>query len=162
MAADERARLWELVKDLRFGILTTLDADGSLSSRPMTTQQTTFDGTLFYVAPDYGPLAEAIAANAIVNVSYADPTAMQFASVSGVAELVRDATEKRRLWSPMVEAWFPNGPDDPHVALIRVDVQQAEYWEAASSRMVQLFAIAKALVSRRPPADLGEHHEVEL
>jgi general stress protein 26 len=162
VAVDERAHLWELVKDLRFGMLTTLDADGSLSSRPMTTQQTAFDGTLFYFAPDDGPLADAIAANAIVNVTYADPGAMRFVSVSGVAELVKDVAEKRRLWSPMVEAWFPSGPDDPHVALIRVDVQQAEYWEAASSRMVQLFAMAKALVTRRPPTDLGEHHEVKL
>jgi general stress protein 26 len=162
VSADERTRLWELVKDLRVGMLTTLDADGSLSSRPMTTQQTSFDGTLWFFAPDDGPLAEAIAANSIVNVSYANPSAMCFVSVSGVAELVRDVEHMRRLWNPVVDAWFPRGPSDPHVALIRVDVQQAEYWEASSSRMVQLFGIAKALVTRRPPTELGDHHEVKL
>lgn len=160
--AANRERLWSLVKDMKFGMLTTSEEDGSLSSRPMTTQDAGYDGSIWFFAPDDGPLAHAIARNPRVNVSYAHPGDMRFVSVCGVAELVDDPARKRALWNPMAEAWFQGGPEHSHAALLRVEVRHAEYWEGSSSRMVQLFAVAKAAITGRPPVDLGEHVEVKL
>ena len=36
----------------------------------------------------------------------------------------------------MYKAWFPNGPDDPEVTVLRVDVSDGDYWEASSSKLV--------------------------
>jgi hypothetical protein len=35
---SEYSRLWDLIKDIRFGMLTAPHRDGGLRSRPMTTQ----------------------------------------------------------------------------------------------------------------------------
>ena len=48
---DPQARhedIWKRIKDVRFAMLTTIDADGSLSSRPMTTVQKELAGTMWF------------------------------------------------------------------------------------------------------------------
>jgi hypothetical protein len=39
----------------------------------------------------------------------------------------------KELWDPNYQTWFPAGPTDPHLALIRVRVERAEYWDAPFS-----------------------------
>jgi general stress protein 26 len=45
--ADAVKTLGELIKDIRFAMLTTVEDDGSLRGRPMATQQAEFDGDLW-------------------------------------------------------------------------------------------------------------------
>ena len=67
-----------------------------------------------------------------------------------------DAAKKKELWNKITEAWFPGGPTDPDVALVQVRIVHANYWDVKSSKLVQLLAMAKAAVTGKPPADLGE------
>ena len=55
-----------------------------------------------------------------VNVSFADPDNQRYVSVSGAAQLVRDRTRIDELWRPEFKIWFPEGKDDPEIALLRV------------------------------------------
>ena len=95
-----------------------------------------------------------------INVSFADVDDHLYVSISGRADLVRDRAKAEELWSPMVKAWFPQGLDDPHLALLRVHVQAAEYWDTANSKMVTLLAMAKAAITGKPPTDVGEHRDL--
>ena len=38
----------KMIEDIDFAMLTTVQPDGSLRSRPMSTQQAEFDGTLWF------------------------------------------------------------------------------------------------------------------
>jgi general stress protein 26 len=49
-------------------------------------------------------------------------------TISGRATLESDPSLKRRLWLDELERWFPNGPEDPNVALIRLDADAAQWW----------------------------------
>ena len=40
---DSRAKLWGLIKDIRFAMFTTRHSNGHLHSRPMTTQNSHLD-----------------------------------------------------------------------------------------------------------------------
>ena len=51
------------------------------------------------------------------------------------------------LWTPVLKAWFPKGKDDPDVALLKVDVTKAEYWDAPSSTIVKLVGFTKAVLT---------------
>jgi len=82
-----------------------------------------------------------------VNLSYAQPDDNRYVSISGRANLVRDRSKIDELWSPFLKAWFPDGKDDPRVALLRVDVEQAEYWDAPSSTIIKLVGLARAIVT---------------
>ncbi len=162
--AADRAQLWEMIKDIRFAMFTTRHQNGHLHSRPMTTQNSRLDedARLWFFMSRRGDALADLQRDAAVNVAYADTDADDYVSVSGTAALVDDAAKKRELWSKMNEAWFPGGPDDPDVALVRVDITHADYWQAKDSKITQIAKMAKAALTGEPPRDMGEHGRVEM
>jgi general stress protein 26 len=58
-----------------------------------------------------------------------------------------------------LKAWFPEGLEDPTLCLLKVSVEEAEYWEASSSTLVQLFGFVKAMATGQE-ADYGENKKV--
>lgn len=144
-------------------MLTSVEPDGSLRSRPMATQQTSFAGDLWFFTRASSPKVSEIEEHREVNVSYSDPGASTYVSVSGKAELVRDAAKNKELWSPILKAWFPKGLEDPELALLKVSVEQAEYWDSPASKMVQIAGFVKAIATGHAyKASPGEHAKVEL
>ena len=156
--------LWELIKDIRFGMLTHRHANGMLHAHPLTTQNRAIDehGELYFFIPQSGELYERLLTDGEVNVSYADPGDDSYVSLSGQARFLDDAAQKQALWSPLAKAWFPGGPTDPDLALLAVRIRHAEYWDVQESKMVQLFKMAKAAITGEPPRQLGEHKELSL
>lgn len=162
--AQAREHLWSLIKDIRFAMFTTRHENGHLHSRPMTTQNSKIDEddrVWFFMSKSSEPVAD-LARDAQVNVAYADPGKDSYVSVSGEAAVVDDPAKKQQLWSKMVEAWFPGGVDDPDLALVRVTISHANYWDVKSSKVVQLYKMAKAAVTGKPPTDMGETGEVRM
>jgi general stress protein 26 len=49
-SSAQAQRLRELIQDVKYAMFTTRSVDGTLTSRPMTTLQTEFDGTLWFIA----------------------------------------------------------------------------------------------------------------
>ena len=126
---EARAKLWELIKDIRFAMFTTRHTNGYLHSRPMTTQNRRIDedsSLWFFMSRANGPVDD-IRHDACVNVVYADPGQDSYVSVSGNARIVDDMARKEQLWSKTNDAWFPRGPTDPDVALVEVRIAQAHY-----------------------------------
>jgi len=160
----DQSKLWDLIKDTRFGMLTHRHGDGQLHSHPLTTQNKDGDeaGTLYFFVPKDGDIARHVASDPVVNIAYANTDSDSYVSISGRAELREDAAKKRTLFSKMVEAWFPKGVDDPNLGLLAVDVVEAEYWDVDDSKMVQLYKMAKAALTGEPPKNLGEHKKVAV
>lgn len=154
-------KLGELIKEIKIAMLTTVDVNGQLRSRPMGTQKLEFDGQLWFFTKEHSPKVSEIMRDEHVNISYADPGSSTYVSVTGVAELVNDRVKMAALWTPILKAWFPDGLDDPELALLRVDVQKAEYWDAPSSKIVQLVGFAKAAITGKQ-YDAGDHGKIEL
>jgi general stress protein 26 len=166
-ARDETASrelLWDLIKDIKFAMFTTRHSNGHLHSRPMTTQNKRVDedSSLWFFMPRSGDPVADIEADASVNVVYADPGADSYVSVSGTASVVENTAKKEQLWSKVNEAWFPAGVSDPDLALVQVQITHADYWDVKSSKLIQLFAMARAAVTGRPPTNLGTHGEVRM
>jgi general stress protein 26 len=154
------AKVAELIKDIKVAMMTTEAEDGLLHSRPMATQKTEFDGTLwFFTGLSTGKVSE-IDWNPEVNLSYAEPSDTRYVSVSGTAELVDDRAKITELWSDIYKAWFPQGIDDPDLCLMKVDVTFAEYWDVPSGKMVQAFGFLKALATGERLKMEGESHGV--
>jgi general stress protein 26 len=141
------AKVGELIEDMKIAMLTTVAHDGALHSRPMATQQSTFDGTLWFFTGLSTDKASELERNPEVNLAYAEPADMKFVSLSGRGEILRDRMKARELWSDVYKAWFPQGLDDPDLCLLKVEVSSAEYWEAPSGKMVQIVGFLKALAT---------------
>ncbi len=160
---DAIQKLASLIKDIKFAMFTTVHEDGSLHSRPMATQQQEFDGSLWFFTRADSSKVEDARRERHVNVSYASPDDQKYVSVSGIAEIVRDRAKMQELWNPIYKAWFPKGLEDPEIALLRVDVEGAEYWDTPSGKMVQLIGYVKAMVTGEPyKASKDEHDKVKV
>ena len=155
-------QLRDKISDVRFGMLTTQDPDGKLSSRPMTSQQVDDAGQIWFFTSDKTDFVRHLSEHPAINVSFSDPDDSLYVSIAGHAEVVHDRAKTDELWSPMVAAWFDGGKDDPHLALIRVKIDSAEYWDTHSSKMTQLYALAKSALTGKAPRDLGEHKKIDL
>jgi len=160
---EARDKLWKMIKDIKFAMFTTRRGNGHLHARPMTTQNKELgdDSLWFFMSRNGDPVSD-IRADPTVGVVYADPGSDTYVSLSGNAAEVDDLAKKRELWNKIVEAWFPGGPTDPDLALVQVKIVHAEYWDVKDSKLVQLLAMAKAVVGGKPPTDLGEHRQVRM
>ena len=159
-----RAHLWKLIKDTRPAMFTTRHShNGHLHASPMTTQNADIDADdcLWFFMSRRSGTASDLVGEVDVNVSYANHGSDSYVSVSGRARIVDNPAKARALWSKMADAWF-SGPDDPDLALVRVDITHAHYWDVKESKLVQLYEMAKAAFTGKPPTELGESGEVRL
>ncbi|CAN5254670.1 hypothetical protein BH10PSE16_BH10PSE16_30170 [soil metagenome] len=138
--ATDHKKLWDLIKDIKFGMFTHRHANGMMHSRPLTTLNKGMDedNKLYFFVSRTSDIARQVAQDDNVNVSYTNPGDDRYVSVSGNALIVEDMGKKEALWSPMTKAWFPDGPTDPNVTLLEVRIRQAEYWDVKESKMIQI------------------------
>jgi len=156
--------LWDLIKDIKFGMFTHRDGHGALHAHPLTTQNKSVDenATLYFFVKTDSEIVSAIAGEQQVCVTYTDPGSDSYVSVSGEARIDHDQAKKEALFTSMSKAWFPAGPTDPTLTLVTVHLQHAEYWESDDGSMVQLFKIAKAAITGDGPPDMGEHKKMSF
>lgn len=153
------AKVAEIVKDVRIAMLTTIDDDGHLVSRPMAVQQVAFDGDLWFVSDGDARKVHQIQHGARTNVSFASNGA--WLSIAGDAQVVHDRQKLDELWNPALDAWFPDGPDTADIALVKIHADTAEYWDAPGSKVTTLISYVKAKV-KGERADVGENQVVDL
>lgn len=151
----------ELIKGIEFAMLTTQDPDGNLHSRPMGTQKIDFDGTFWFFTGRESAKIHAIENDAHVNLAYSHPSRNTYVSIAGVASLVEDRAKAEELWTPAMKAWFPEGLEDPNLALLRVDPLNAQYWDAPHSSIVQFIGFTKAILTGKPYSG-GENKKINL
>jgi general stress protein 26 len=159
--ADDVKKIGELIKDIDFTMMTTIDERGEVHSRPMSTQKTEFDGDVYFFAFDNTEKAEHIRQNPNVNLAYAAPDRQTYVSLKGEAEIVKDRQKMEELWQPGLIAWFPQKLDTPHITLIKVKVKTAEYWNSSSGAVAYVIALVKAAVTGKSQ-DMGENKTVSL
>ena len=160
MDQEQAAKLWDMIKATQFAMLTTED-EGELRSRPMVASQKAFDGTLWFFTNASSHKVDEVQAEQRVGVSYSDPSKQNYVSMSGRASLVRDRAAIDEHWAEPLRTWFPKGKDDPDVALLRVAVSQAEYWDAPNSTMLHAYGYLKARLTGTPPKG-GENEKIDV
>ena len=146
--ADGVAKLVELTRDIKITMFTTIDAEGHFVSRPMAQQLTEPDGDLWFFAERESRVVEEITANPHVSLTLSSNDT--WISIDGEAQVVDDSAMARELWNSFVEAWLPQGPDDPSVVLIKVDPHTAEYWDSPGGRVATQISLVKAKVTGEP------------
>lgn len=158
----DRQKVWSLIQDIGVALMVTTGTQGQMRGRPMAAMNKDFDGALWFASREGAPKLGEIADNTHVLLAYSEPKSQNYVSVAGNAALVRDRAKVKELWSEGMRVWFPKGPEDPDIALIRVDVETAEYWDAPSSAWVYAIGYTKARLTGRPPRDVGQNKVVNF
>jgi general stress protein 26 len=154
------AKLLELIRKIRIALLTTVGRDGRFHTRPVQTLQVEDHGTLWFFTDWSSPKVDELHHDVRVSLGYADPTKSAYVAVSGFGSLLRDIQKAKQLWSIEQRAYYPEGPEDERLALLRVVIERAEYW-IAPGRISYLIAAARAAATGTPAGIIGENRKIE-
>ncbi|MDF2465864.1 MAG: ral stress protein-like protein [Ramlibacter sp.] len=155
--------LWEMIKDIKFAMLTHRHADGTLHAHPLTTQNRSLkpgEPLCFFVSKQT-EVGQRLRSDGNVCLSYADLKKDQWISVSGQATISEDMDTKKKLFNALAKAWFPGGAEDPDLELVEVRIVNAEYWDIKENKVTQLLKMATAAVTGNKP-EMGEHRELNV
>lgn len=158
---ESRRKVHDLISSISVAQMVTVGRDGRLHSRPMVGQQLDHHDELWFFTGAGSSKTDEIDANAEVLLTYSDPSRQHYVAVRGTAHIVRDPSKIHELWPEPLRTWFPKGPDDPEIALIRVSIRDADYWDSPSSTLVHVYGYAKALLTGERP-NPGENEHVEF
>lgn len=139
-SSDPRKNFENVVRSFDTAMLVTRGPGGALNGRPLSIAAIEPGGELWFTTG---------AASAKVRELVADPhvgvvmqSASRYASVAGVATLVEDRARARALWREAWRPWFPGGPEDPELVLLRIRVEDAEYWDLSGAKGLSYVASA--------------------
>ncbi|MCW2810142.1 MAG: pyridoxamine 5-phosphate oxidase-related FMN-binding [Friedmanniella sp.] len=152
-------KLTELARGINIAMFTTVDGEGHFVSRPMAQQEVEFDGDLWFFAERSSSAVAHIATHPHVGVTLSSSDV--WISIDGEAEVVEDVAKAKDLWNSWVEAWLPQGPEDPSVVLIKVNGHSAEYWDTPGGKVASVMSFVKSKVTGEA-YDGGENKTVQL
>lgn len=153
-------KLGELIRAMGIGLLTTVDMEGHFHTRPVQTLHIEARETLWFFTDWGSPKVKEMNRDLRVALAYASPAQHSYVAVSGTATLLRDPDKAKALWRAEQRAYYPDGPSDSRLALLRVRIERAEYW-IAPGRTSYLLAAAKAAITGVPAGVLGENRKLE-
>lgn len=156
--AELREKVRELMNDTRIAVLTSVDTDGTLVSRPMGTQEVVEDGDVWFITAADSDIVDELAVDSQVNVAYSDKSS--WVSLSGTATVIRDVAKQKELWNTFTSAWFDGGADDPAVRLIRFTPHTAQFWDSPGGVRTMLSMLTSAATKGTPKA--GESRTVQM
>jgi general stress protein 26 len=162
MAAESNQidRIWEIAEKIGTCMLATRSAD-RIRSRRMHAILDRDAGCLWLITDQRGAKDDEIKAARDVCLAFADTGSNTYLSMTGRAEVVHDAAKARELWNSEAQSWWPKGPTDPQIRVLRVVPDSAEYWDTRGNSITVALKLAAARLSRHPP-DLGENKKVRL
>jgi general stress protein 26 len=158
--ASQLDHVWEIANKIKTCMLTTLSAD-RMRSRPMHAMPDREAGCLWFITDQRGAKDEEIKAAPDVCLAFADSGSNTYLSITGRAAMLHDVAKIRELWSVEAQAWWPKGPTDADVRVLRVIPEAAEYWDTRGNSITVALKLAAARLAGCPP-DLGENKKVRL
>jgi general stress protein 26 len=153
--AEGHAKIEELLDGMHICMMTTAAEDGSMSSRPMAKQKTRFEGTMWFLTRHSSEKVDEIRDDQHILLTFANDGSSKYVALKGRARVNQDKAKIHELWNDHYKAWFPKGEDDPDIAVLAVDVQAADYWEATGMKIVMMAKYAYAAATGQKVA-LGE------
>jgi general stress protein 26 len=158
-AQGELRNVLDLIRRIRIALLTTFESDGTFHTRPVQTLGVDEDGTLWCFTDLHSGKVDELRADTRVSLGYADTRANHYVAVSGVGTVRRDPHRAQKLWQVEQRAYYPAGPGDERLGLLRVQIERAEYW-IAPGRPSYLYAALKAAATGTPADVIGVNAQV--
>lgn len=152
-------------------MFVTFGVDGRPAARPMHVARVEEDSAeIWFFSGRGGSFLEELKKEAelkkepVVLLAFQNDSSA-YLSVRGRARIEHDKSRAKELWKEPYTVWFPQGPEDPDIALVAVEMRDAEYWDnRGMNRLEYLFEAAKAYVKRQKPEviDADQHAKAIL
>jgi general stress protein 26 len=149
--------VWNLADKIGACMFVTISGRG-MRARPMHALPDREAGCLWFITDQRGAKDDEIKDAPNVCLAFADIKSNSYLSITGHAEVLRDVAKAT---ANEAQAWWPQGPTDPGVRVLRVNPDSAEYWDTRGNSIMVALKLAAARVSGHPP-DLGENRKVPM
>ena len=153
-------RVWDIVEKAGVGMLTTRFA-GGLRARPLEPRPDLRAGVIWFLTDVRSAKDHEIEADHEVCFVVIDPKDKAYLSITGRAEVLKDSTKAAEIWKSSDQVWWPDGPEDVNLRVLRVEPQRAELWDGPASSAVAIFELVKARLTGEKP-NLGENRKVTI
>lgn len=140
---QNRKKIGVIIEDLRVAILTTYNKQGRLSNRPMQVQEVDSQGVLWFFSSYNSRLIEEINLEPEVNLVFANSDKNEYLTASGLAEETQDLQKMQELWNPSLKTWYAQGLDTPGICLIKVEMDEVDFWDAPQANSVRFSRFAE-------------------
>lgn len=157
---EARIKVRDLLEHIRTVMLVTHDPEGGLDARPMAVLAVEGDTVWFFTDVE-SPKTLAIGQDHAVLLAAANPAGQEYVSVRGTARVTQDRERQKALWTEAARLWFPDGAGSPKLALIAVEMSEAQYWDGAGSSARYAIGFVKALLTKTP-SEIGENAKVRF
>jgi general stress protein 26 len=159
---DERhiGRVWDIIEKAGICMMVTRFA-GGLRARPLEARPERDTETIWFLTDVRGLKDDEVEANPDVCLTFVYPKEKVHLSITGKASVGRDPERAQALWNEEQEVWWPGGPDDPNLLVMKVEPERAEMWDGPASSAVAAFEFAKARLTGAKP-NLGEKRKVTV
>ena len=142
-------KIKELVKHNSICMFVTHLEDLPLESRPMSVAQVDDEGNMWFISGKSTTKNQEISTDPRVQLFFSNVSDQEYLTVYGTAGEVDDKAKLKEVWTPIAKAWFEGGIDDPDVSLLKVQPEDAFYWDTKNGRMISLIKIlASAVVGK--------------
>lgn len=161
--SDQNAREFlDFCRKFDQAMLITHTVGGQMIARPMMIAEIDSLGNFWFSTDFASGKVEEINNNPDVCITMT--SSVGNATVRGKATVVRDLLKIKDLWSETWRVWFPEGPMDSNLVLIKVDAREGEFWSTSGIEgWKYLFTMAKSYVrGERPKTDVDVHRVVQL
>lgn len=160
MNSPQIDRVWDIIEKVGVTMLTTRFARG-LRARPLEARPDRATGIIWFLTDVRSGKDEEVAAAPDVGLVFIDTADKAYLSITGRAEIKRDTARAAEIWKSTDLIWWPGGPEDPTLRVLRVEPETAELWDGPSSSIVAAFEFAKARLTGSKP-NLGENRKISV
>ncbi len=154
----------EILQKFDTAILTTVDNAGQMHARPMAIAEIEPGGDVIFLTDKNSGKIDELESHPEVCVTCQDGWKNTL-TLNGTAQIFRDIEKARKIWRKTYQTWFPGGPDDPNLIMIRVRGTHGEYWDNSGLQGIKYMAKSvKAIATgtRPSPDTVDEHGTVTL
>src|SRR5580704_17472127 len=131
-------RVWDIIEKVGIAMLTTRFA-GGLRARPVEARPDRDAGIVWFLTDMRSGKDDEVAAAPEIGLVFIDAGDKAYLSITGRAEIRRDPAKAAEIWKSTDQMWWPGGPDDPTLRVMRIEPQTAELWDGPSTAMIAAF-----------------------
>jgi len=153
-------RVWEVIGSTGICMMATR-FPGGLRARPLEAHPEREQDAIFFLTDVRGLKDDEIERQPEICLTFVDPAEKVYLSLSGEAVVTRDIERAKSLWTEKERVWWPGGPEDPNLRVIRVAPSRAEMWDGPASSAVAAHEFARAWATGEKP-NLGEKRKVSV
>lgn len=156
---DPLQQLWDVMEDVHAGMLGVEESGQHM--QPMAPFIEKETNTVWFYTRDDSQLVQAARTGERAHFCIIGKDHDYHACLAGTIDEVHSPEHVDKYWSPMVAAWFEGGKDDPHLTMLRLQLDDVAIWASSNSTLRFGWEMAKANLTGKEP-DLGYHTQFAL